>query len=266
MSPTITSPRNQHVLDATKLRDRRGREKQNRIIIDGAREILRALEAGVELVDLFVCVPLPDDEQLRALIERAEAQKVQVLPVSPDVFRKMAYGERTEGLLATAVCPTRSLTDIESSVSPLVVVIEGVEKPGNIGAVIRSADAAGASSVIVAEPATDLHNPNTIRSSLGAIFTVPVAAAPNVQVLDWLRRQQLDIYAARVDGAASYADVDLTGRVAIVVGSEAQGLSPVWYADDITTIKLPMMGTVDSLNVSATASVLLYEALRQRTA
>jgi TrmH family RNA methyltransferase len=160
--------------------------------------------------------------------------------------------------------PQPKLADLELPETPLVVVLEGVEKPGNVGAVLRSADAAGVSALIVADAGTDLFNPNAIRASLGAIFSVPTCAATSAETLDWLRRQKLSIHAARVDGSVLYTEADYRGGCALVLGAESSGLSPTWAADDISPIRLPMFGQVDSLNVSSTAAVLFYEALRQR--
>jgi TrmH family RNA methyltransferase len=148
----------------------------------------------------------------------------------------------------------------------LVAVLEGVEKPGNLGAVLRSADAAGVSAVIVADGRTDLYNPNAIRASLGTIFTMPLCEAAGGDVLAWLRERRFSILAARVNGAVPYTAVDYRGPTAIVLGSEAAGLSSIWTGDDIQAVRLPMLGAADSLNVSTAAAVLFYEALRQRSA
>jgi TrmH family RNA methyltransferase len=179
-------------------------------------------------------------------------------------MEKLAYGNRVEGLVAVAPTPRRTLAVLELPAEPLIVVVEGVEKPGNLGAILRTADAAGVSAVIVAGGVTDLYNPNAIRASLGAIFTVPVAAAASQAALDWLRQRNCRLIAARVDGAVDYTAANFRGPAAIVLGSEAAGLSATWRGDDMVAVKLPMLGRVDSLNLSATAAVLFYEALRQR--
>jgi TrmH family RNA methyltransferase len=158
----------------------------------------------------------------------------------------------------------KSLADLSLAGQGLVVVLEAVEKPGNVGAVLRTADAVGASAVVVADPGTDLYNPNTIRASLGAVFTVPACTAGSAETLAWLRGQRLRILAARVDGSVRYTDVSYVEPCALVLGSEVRGLSEVWRDAEVTAIRLPMLGTVDSLNVSITAAVVLYEALRQR--
>jgi TrmH family RNA methyltransferase len=184
--------------------------------------------------------------------------------VSSEVFEKMAFGDRHDGVLAVAETPARELAGFEPAGDGLVAVLEGLEKPGNVGAVLRSADAAGVAGVIVADPATDLFNPNCIRASLGTVFGVRVCTAMAGDAFRWLRGHGWKIFTARVDAALAYSDVNLAERAAVVLGSEAGGLSDVWRGADVTPIKLPMLGGADSLNVSATAAVLFYEALRQR--
>ena len=260
----ITSPHNPRVKDAARLRDRRHREKQGRILIDGARELLRAVGGGVRLLELFVCEPLCHSDDARTLLATVRDGGCEVLHVGEAVFEKLAFGQRAEGVLGIAEMPRPTLSSLSLPANGLVAVLEGVEKPGNVGAVFRSADAAGVSAVILADGRTDLYNPNAIRASLGTIFTMPVCAATSGEVLAWLRERHFAIVAARVDGSGPYTDVDFRGPTAIVLGSEAAGLSSVWTAADIKAIRLPLRGVADSLNVSVTAAVLFYEALRQR--
>jgi TrmH family RNA methyltransferase len=260
----ITSLQNPRVKAAARLRDRRGRDKQQRILIDGTREIARALAGGVRLVEVFVSPDLCTSKETRELLVDLSHRNVALLEVTPAVFEKLAYGARSEGLIAVAEPPRLTLANLRLPERALVAVLAGVEKPGNVGAVLRSADAAGVSALIVADAGTDLYNPNCIRASLGTVFTLPVCAASSAETLDYLRSQQLPIYAARLDGAATdYRQIAFAPRSAIVLGSEAEGLSNSWRGADITAIQLPMLGIADSLNVSATAAVLFYEALRQ---
>jgi TrmH family RNA methyltransferase len=274
----ISSLANPKVKAAVRLRDRKGRDQQGRIVIDGTVEIARALEGGVKLLELFVCQELIGDDE-RELSERAAAAGAQQLSVTRQIMEKLAFGRRVLGLLAVGEMPRRTLADVDealarskeaagqgpvSSHGPLLAVLEGIEKPGNLGAVLRSADAAAISALVVADGGTDLYNPNAIRASLGAIFTVPVCAAASGQTLAWLRQRGCQIVAARVDGVRPYTDIDFRRPTAIVLGSEDQGLSKVWRGDDVASVHLPMFGKVDSLNVSATAAILFYEALRQR--
>ncbi|MFH2205141.1 MAG: TrmH family RNA methyltransferase [Elusimicrobiota bacterium] len=248
----ITSVQNPRIKSAVRLRDRRGRAQQGRMIIDGRREIERAAAAGVAVRELFICGAAP----------APKIGKAEIFEVSPAVFAKLAYGNRDEGLVAVADIPAVSLDKLSVSGNAVVAVLEGVEKPGNVGAVLRTADAAGLAALLVVDGGTDLYNPNTIRASLGAIFTVPVAACDAAAARDWLRRSRFRILAARVDGAIPHAKADYSGRCAIALGSEAAGLTDAWRGEDITAIALPMRGKVDSLNVSAAAAVLFYEATR----
>lgn len=261
----ITSLHNPHVRSAVKLRERRHREEQGRILIDGARELRRAVEAGVRLVEVFVCQPLCRSDDARQVLLALPATGAAVYSVTEPVFEKLAFGERIEGVLGVAAMPEATLGRLNLPPGPLVAVLEGVEKPGNLGAVLRSADAAGVSALVAADARTDLYNPNAIRASLGTIFSLPVAAVTTRETLRWLRRSGLAIFAARVDGSIEYHQADFRGPAAIVLGSEAQGLSAAWSGAGVTAIRLPMRGVADSLNVSAAAAVLFYEALRQRS-
>jgi RNA methyltransferase, TrmH family len=272
----ITSPQNPRVKDAAKLRNARARRKQQRIVIDGARELLRAIQSGVELLELFVCDELCQSDGCRGVLKtltdepRAVRNQLEILEVSRAVFDKLAFGQRVEGVIGVANTPSRRLGDLTLPTNPLVAVLEGVEKPGNVGAVLRTADAAGLSALIVADGGTDLYNPNAIRASLGAIFNLPVCSATSGETVEWIRARGLTIYTARVDAATNYTSADFIRPCAIVLGSEAAGLSDRWSqpADEqrskIVPIRLPMLGHVDSLNVSAAAAILFYEALRQR--
>ncbi len=261
---TITSRQNPRVKDAVRLRDRRHRQKQGRILVDGARELIRAIGGGVRMLEIFVCEPLCTGHDATRLLQTLPDCGAEILPVTEPVFEKLTFGDRAEGLLGIAEMPRPTLGQLALPDDPLVAVLEGVEKPGNVGAVLRSADAAGVSALIVADGRTDLYNPNAVRSSLGTIFTLPVCEATTGETLDWLRGRGLTICAARVDGSVEYTEVDYRRATAVVLGSEAEGLSAAWSADDVTPMRLPMLGVADSLNVSATAAVLFYEALRQR--
>lgn len=260
----ITSPQNQRVKDAAKLRDRRQRTRQGRFLIDGAREILRAMAAQTPLVEVFVCESLCHSDEARAVLARVTQSAATLWQVTPEVFEKLAFGERHEGLVAVGRATPRTLDQLQVPASSLVAVLVGLEKPGNVGAILRSADAAGVGAVIVADGVTDLYNPNCIRASLGTVFGANVCEAMSDETIAWLTARGASIYTAQLDAQAEYADVDYRGEAAIVLGSEAQGLSDPWRTARVTPVRLPMLGTADSLNVSATAAVLFYEALRQR--
>jgi RNA methyltransferase, TrmH family len=260
----ITSAHNPRVKDAIRLRSSRHRAKQGRFLIDGARELLQALRGQVRLGELFLCGPWCKSPEAQQVIARLDSIEANAWNVAEDVFQKMAFGHRHDGVLAVAETPRRTLAELEPQHAGLIAVLEGLEKPGNVGAVLRSADGAGVSAVIIAEPRTDLYNPNCIRASLGTVFTMPLCTATTPETLDWLRQQGAKIYAARLDAKLPYTEADLGDRAAVVLGNEAGGLSEAWQTADVTSIKLPMHGTADSLNVSAASAVLFYEALRQR--
>jgi len=263
MTTTITSTSNQRIKDTIRLRDRRGRQRQGRILIEGTREIGQALQAGVSFHEVFICRPHCDlaAEELQQHLAAAQAARFEV---SADVWEKLAFGERHEGIICTADPPFSSLEELDCGLNPLIVVLEQVQKPGNVGAVCRSADAVGADALIVADAGTDLFNPNAIRASLGTLFRVPMVASPSATTRSWLVEKRIAIYAARVGDGPVYTEVDWTQPSAIVLGSENQGLSATWCGDEISAVHLPMLGTADSLNVSNTAAIVLYEALRQR--
>jgi TrmH family RNA methyltransferase len=259
----ITSHRNPRVKAAAALRDRRARDLAGLTLVDGARELARAVAGGAAVVEVFVDTDGINDAG-REAVAAATASGATVTAVAGAVLDNLAYGGRSEGVVATIRIPDLSLDALRLPHDPLVVVVEGVEKPGNLGAVLRSADAAAADAVIAADPRTDLFNPNAVRASLGTIFAVPVAAGSSADVRARLERDGVALVAARVDGLSGYTEVDLRGPVAIVLGSEADGLSATWQGDAVTAVRLPMLGVADSLNVSIAAAVLLYEARRQR--
>jgi TrmH family RNA methyltransferase len=262
--PIITSLANPRVKAAIALRDRREREHSGLTLIDGARELRRALDAGVTVSEAFVCEPLLAGSDARAALDRLRTDGTTLRPTSEAVFAKLAFGQRAEGLVAVVHIPKRGLDDLALPADPLVLVVEAVEKPGNLGAILRSADGAAADAVIAASPRTDLFNPNAIRASSGTIFTVPLAVGTTPETLGWLALHGIRVVVARVDAARLHTETDLTGSLALVVGAEAGGLSEAWRADDFEAVRIPMLGVADSLNVSVSAAILLYEARRQR--
>ncbi len=265
MSEPITSLQNQRIKDVAKLRDRRQRQQQRRMVIDGARELHRAIVAGLPLLEVFVCPELCHSREAQAVLAQLTTLDATVTEVTAAVFQKLAFGDRAEGVLGVAHPPVRQLSDFQPPVDALLAVVEGAEKPGNIGAIVRSAAAAGVAGLIVVDGETDLFNPNAIRASLGAIFHLPVFETTATAALAWLRQHGIQPFAARVDADLPYYQADFRGPTALILGSEAYGLSARWQAADIRGIHLPMHGQVDSLNLSATAAVLFYEALRQRS-
>ena len=263
--PAIASPRNPRVRAAAALRDRGAREAAGLTLVDGVRELGRALAGGAVPVEVFADAGRLDADGL-AVLARAREAGALVLPTAGEALDRLAYGDRAEGIVATVRVPSLALASLRLPADPLVVVLEGVEKPGNLGAVLRSADGAGADALIVADPRTDLFNPNAIRASLGAVFALPLAAGTSAEVQGELAGRGIGVVTARVDADELYTDADLTGPLAIVLGSEADGLTGRWPSPPARAVRLPMLGVGDSLNVSIAAAVLLYEARRQRGA
>lgn len=266
---TIDSPANPRIKAALALRDRRGREAAGLTLVDGGRECLRAMEAGAAVESAFVCRSLVGGGDAKRVVEKVEQSfgpygaPIELVEVGERAFERIAFGDRADGVVLVVRIPDRRLEDLALPDAPLILVSEDVEKPGNLGAILRTADAVAADAVIAAG-GTDLYNPNVIRASIGAVFSLQVAAAPATDVVGWLRDRRIRIVASRVDAARLHVDVDLTGPVALVLGSEADGLSDAWRGPDVEGIRLPMLGVADSLNVSAAGAALLYEAWRQR--
>jgi TrmH family RNA methyltransferase len=268
--PVLTSAANPRLRAAAALRDRRARIRTGLLLVDGAREVARALDGGVTLVEAFVAAEGSGEADVAAVAQRMAALGVPLVPVAAKLLGLLAYGERASGIVAVATAPDTSLVSLRLPASaPLVGILEDVEKPGNLGAVCRSADGAGLDAMIAAVGSVgsvDPWNPNAVRASLGTVFTLALAVATTADVLGWLRAKGLRVVAARVDGSVPYTEVDLTGPVALVLGSEAHGLTTEWSGSDVMAVRLPMRGRADSLNVAAAAAILFYEARRQRDA
>jgi len=260
----ISSPANPRVKAAVRLRDRREREETGLTLVDGGRELLRALAQSVEVDHAFVSTELVIGADASAALDALRRVGASLIEVSPAVLAKVAFGDRSDGLVAVIRTPSVALEGLTPGMHPLVVVVEALEKPGNLGAIMRTADAVGASAVIAADPRTDVFNPNAIRASVGTIFGVPLAVATASQVLDWLVGHGVTAMAAGVDASQAYGDVDLGGPIAIVLGSEAGGLTSTWNDPRVRPVRIPMLGAADSLNVSVAAAILLFEARRQR--
>jgi TrmH family RNA methyltransferase len=262
--PRITSRQNPRVKEAVRLRTGRGRARQGRFLIEGAAEIARAIAAGIRCAEAFICEELCDSLESQAAIDQLQSTPAATFGVTPNVYAKLAFGNRLDGLVIVAETPRRQLQDLPLPTQPIIAVLEGIEKPGNLGAILRSADAAGVDAVIVVDGRTDVYNPNTIRASLGTVFRGNVCEATTADTIEWLRDRELPILAARPDAARLYTEADMRAGAAIVLGSEAAGLTDAWRGANVTAVRLPMHGLADSLNVSTTAAVLFYEALRQR--
>lgn len=261
----LTSPANPRIRHAVRLRGGRYRRKAGQFVVDGLREIRRAIEAEIPLVELFVEHRERLDAEHRERLGAAYWSDLDVADrqtlVAPAVFQKLAYGDRNEGVVAVFETPNRSLEQLQLPAEPLILVADRVEKPGNLGAILRSADAAGVDAVICSDCATDLFHPNLIRASTATVFTLPVASCDAATAQAFLAGRGIRSVAARVDARCAMWDSTLTGSVALVVGAEAEGLGEQWRCEGIT---IPMGGRADSLNVSVAAAVLAFEARRQR--
>ena len=235
------------------------RRKEGVFVVEGQRELSHCIEAGFELDTVFVCPALVD----RQSFDRSKLT-CPTNEVTPNVYEKMAYRGGTEGVLALVKVRNIRLDDLSLSNNPLVIVLESVEKPGNLGAILRSADAAAADAVIVCDPLTDVYNPNLIRSSIGAIFSVPCVACSSEECIRFLKSRGIRILTAQLQDSHLYYDTDMRCSTAIVMGTESTGLTEQWRQAADAHIRIPMLGQLDSLNVSVSAAILLFEAVRQR--
>jgi RNA methyltransferase, TrmH family len=259
----ITSPANPRIKQLAALRRRRSREQSGVTLVEGLAEIELALAAGVRPQTLYYCRPLATTESL-PLADRAAALGTEVIQLSRPVFEKVSYREGPDGWLAVVPAVETALASIHLPPRPLILICAGLEKPGNLGAILRTADAAAVAAVIAADPVTDWGNPNVVRASKGTVFSVPVASASTAEVLDWTAKHELQIVAATPEATTLVTDTDLTGPTAIAVGAEQAGLPPAWLDSASVRVRIPMFGKADSLNVSTSAAIIAYEAVRQR--
>jgi TrmH family RNA methyltransferase len=257
----ITSLHNPKVKNLVQLRQRRARDQQHLMLIDGARALRLALHNAFPVTTIYFA---EDVAHIYAdLLQRARVTGVALQEVSAAVFHKIGYGDHPDGVLGVASQPGAELTALPAPGLPLYVVTEGLEKPGNLGAILRSADAAGVTGLIVCDSQTDIWNPNVVRASQGAFCTVPIAIASAPEVLDWLRQRHIQTLVAMPSASQCYAEIDLRLPSALIMGAEHTGVSPIWHSD--LSIRIPMAGQVDSLNVAQAAAILLFEAVRQRS-
>ncbi len=261
----ITSKQNPAVKALSGLRRRREREQAGVTLVDGFEELSCALASGVKIEQLYVCPELMGGGEQTGRLKQLIDGGTPVTELSRDVFEKVAYREGADGWLAVVPAIKADLLDLNLPENPLLLVCEAVEKPGNIGAMLRTADAAGANAVIAVASVTDWGNPNVIRASKGAVFAVPVADTTQDEFYAWLKDQNITIVAATPDTDIPFTEPDLTGGVALFVGSEKYGLSDFWLQHADVRVRIPMVGKVNSLNVATSGALLLYEAVRQRT-
>lgn len=260
MHQLITSHHNPKIKSLIALEKPRGRKKQCLFLIEGRNEINLALRAGYRIGNLFFCEDMIRHEDVLTFGLPDKA----LFPVTKDVFDRIAIRESTGGVIAVAEQKVHRLDLVDPGPNPLLLILETVEKPGNLGAILRTADAAGLAAVVICDPQTDFYNPNVIRSSLGCIFTIQVASASSEETIEWLNKNDVDIYCTSLAGAEPYHIQDYTGPCAIVMGAESTGLTERWTTHSKANIIIPMAGTIDSMNVSTAAAVVVFEARRQR--
>lgn len=263
--PAITSLQNTRVKQVVRLRQRRHRETEQLFLIEGHREIQRAVDARMGIQVLFTCEQLFGQSSARALVRQVMVDTdCTVESVSREVFAKISVREGSDGLLAVAPTPSWSLEDMPVPVNGLFLVSTATEKPGNLGTMLRSADAAGADGVVVCSPGTDVLNPNVVRASLGTVFSIPVACAQPDVVRSWFASHGIEVIAATPDADRLYTETELVGRCAVLLGNEHSGLDSEWLMSADDRVRLPSLGRGDSINVAMTATVMLFEARRQR--
>ena len=293
---TITSAQNPKIKNLLLLQEKsRARREQGLFVVEGRRELEHCIEAGYSVRTIFVCpeifgsiadegtVSIIASASLRPLprpsaagpsllsgrgwpeiLDTVPSSAEAVIEIPESLYRKVAYRESTEGIIAEVEYKERTLSDLNLPENPLIMVLEAVEKPGNLGAVLRSADAAGADAVLICDPLTDLYNPNLIRASIGAVFTVPTVACSSEDAIAFLQSRGIQILTAQLQDSSLYYDVDMRRGTALVMGTESTGLTDVWRRAASAHIRIPMLGRLDSLNVSVSAAILLFEAVRQR--
>lgn len=261
----LTSAQNPKIKHVIALRERRERDRSGLMRVEGYEEVSLAFASGVAPRSLFLCPALFRTPEQWELVDRLRAAGADVFEVSEEIFRKIAYREGPDGWLATFAVPDFSLAALRVGANPFVAVAESVEKPGNLGAILRTADAAGVDALISAAPTTDWGNPNIVRSSKGALFSVPVAEAANDETISWLRERGIAIVVTTPQASMLYTEADLLGPVAIVVGTEKYGVSSAWLEQATLSVRIPMYGRVNSLNVATATALLIYEVVRQRS-
>lgn len=259
----ITSAQNPRIKELLALQEKsRLRREKGLFVVEGKRELGHCLEAGFAVRTLFVCSGIISENDLNELLSRTG--DCRIIEVPSALYSRIAYRGDTEGIMAEMEYRERTLDSLRLQENPLIAVLESVEKPGNLGAVLRSADAAGADAVIICDPLTDLYNPNLVRASIGAVFTEQVVTASSEETVSWLKKKGIRILTAQLQDSEWYYDTDMRGGTAIVMGTESTGLTQIWREAADAHIKIPMLGKLDSLNVSVSAAILLYEAVRQR--
>ena len=274
---TVTSAQNPKIKTLLSLQEKaRLRKEMGLFVVEGRRELEHCVHAGFEIDTVFFCpdifgLTLSADTESGGSLSSDQTPEVlkqarQIVNVPAELYNKIAYRGGTEGIIAEVKSRELSLDSLKLPENPLIVVLESVEKPGNLGAVLRSADAAGADAVLICDPLTDLYNPNLIRASIGAVFTVQTVCCSSEEAINWLKANKIKLYTAQLQDSSWYYDTDMKGATAIAIGTEATGLTDAWREAADAHIKIPMLGELDSLNASVSAAILLFEAVRQRNA
>ena len=271
---SLTNPRIKHVVQ---LRNRKQRAENGLTIVEGVREVTRAFEAGVAFKEIYICCELLEALEageisatngtnlMGLLVKKSALLKVPVYETTKTVYSKISYGDRSEGVLAVCAPKPLSFKAFALNKRPLFVIVERVEKPGNLGAILRTCDGAGVDGVVICDGKTDIYNPNVIRASLGTVFSVKTMISSNAEALAFLRSRSVKVCATQPQAKTVYTKAKLTNAVAIVVGSEQGGLTDFWAEHADLKVKIPMRGFADSLNVSVATAILLYETIRQRS-
>ncbi len=268
---TVTSAQNPKIKELLALQEKSRLRREKRLfVVEGRRELGHCADAGFRIRTLFTCREICPQDEIEDIVRRIvtsspdKGNDLNIIEIPATLYEKAAYRGSTEGILAEVEYRDRPLDSLELGENPLIAVLESVEKPGNLGAVLRSADAAGADAVIICDPLTDIYNPNLIRASIGAVFSRQVVTASSEDAIRWLKLHDIQILTAQLQDSERYYDTDMRRGTAIVMGTESTGLSDVWRKAADAHIRIPMLGRLDSLNVSVSAAILLYEAVRQR--
>lgn len=268
MREAITSLQNPKIKKAVKLCDRRERNETGLFLIEGYRELSRAFNGGVSVQTLFICPEFFLGSNENTLVEEFRKTGTEIILCNESVFAKLSYRDRPDGLVAIAIQMRRPLMDLVAKLAtkkdPFLIIAEAIEKPGNLGTILRSADAAGVDGVIVCDRCTDIYNPNVVRASVGTLFTIPVVEATSAETLLWLQEREIKVVAATPSAKEEFTDAELSGPVAIAVGTEQLGLTEQWMNSSDIKVRIPMHGIADSLNVATATTLLLYEVVRQR--
>ena len=260
----LTSLKNVKVKYVYKLRNRRFREKEQKTLLEGYRELTRSSEYGMKVLEVFYCPSMFLGENEFPLLRELEEQGIKTFEVTEPILEKIAYRDRPEGLIAVAEIQSHTLKDIPVVENGLYLIAESIEKPGNLGSILRSADASGVDGIILCDKCTDIYNPNVIRASTGALFSVPLAECTAQEAFDWVQQNNIKVLAATPHTNNSHTDADMTQSIAIAVGTEQSGLTDFWMDSADIKVKIPMLGKIDSLNVATATTIMLYEAARQR--